>query len=694
MGNARETYEVRDVPETVGWQSMRHYQNRFLNVFSGGWLCGKRYLDVLRECRKFYFGDQYAKNIPNIPRPMLNLCREKVSKIAAKIVGTPFSVMFYSDVDDDKMKSLEDFYDYQMLQMKDKEFTDMVATRAYIDGVCFVYTAYDSDTLGVRGMYRGYLKRRIIPVEQMFVENPYEQDIQAQQYVGYSFETSVGAAKELIRGSDTFRKRAEALLMADNTPETGGRHTDDDRITLVNRFYRDNDGEVCFMVSSQYADLFESPQYLNPAIRAKNPGVGEGSELDKEISDYENIGQRRIDISAVPERQTEGGYRREQGRFWLYPFTYFAPDPDLIDMTMLGQSGVYELIENQKVTNYNYLLATMIVQNYAIPKTLVKPGALKGQVINNDPAQVLVDYSIASTGQWGIKKLEAQATSPELLNFNSMFVNETRQIGGFANLASDTASDTSGYALQQVKQEMNLSLEIPQRRLWDYKKENARVDLMYFKHYIDSAYYFVRMDDSEYQLQSRYREMGADIASISGQPKPPDVRGTYRREITNDDFMGDWQVVIDAEQGIGHSEISESQHFNQVFQYVASGNLDPELVMAFVNSDPGFSRRVRRDLKAGMEVAETSQIAQKNAEIEQYKQVIENLSGQIKEYGQQIQYMNMQVKAYKKATTENAKLNQAVATASAKSEGQVKSDNARGLSGDETDYTMGEDSYF
>jgi hypothetical protein len=166
----------------------------------------------------------------------------------------------------------------------------------------------------------------------------------------------------------------------------------------------------------------------------------------------------------------------------------------------------------------------------------------------------------------------------------------------------------------------------------------------------------------------------------------PPVRNRTPKKIDSDIFLNNYDVCVEVVQGITQSQISESQHYQQVFQYAASGNIDATLMKAWVQADPAFSRKTRENLKSAMNYVENSQLAQKQAEIDSLKQVIERQNATLKYYGQQVQMAQEEVKALKQATKDNARMNEQIAmNAVQKSEGEVKSANARGINGESFD---------
>lgn len=669
--------------ETIAYSCYKRYQDNFLKR-SG-------VLDVLKQSRRYYKGQQYENTNDGLPKPIINICREYVEKVSAKVVGTPYSVDFISESDDRDLHKLDDFYDYQMGMISDKEFNAEVCKRAFIDGVAVVFTSYDRDTYGGKGIYRGFIKRHIVDFEKVFFENPTLEDYQDQRYIGYAETMTVGACRALIEGSKKRKEEIGKLLIPDTYELIDNANIDEDidskTITVITRFFRDEEGEVMFEVCTKYANLYEYPHYLNPKKNEKK--LKTIIDDDNKGEDYLNQQSAHYMSYTKAEEQSDKEYSKCLKIFTRYPVSEFRPYPQ--PNSVLGDSGVGKIIPNQNIINFTLLLQTLIMQSHAMPKYLIKPNALKGQVIDNSPSQIITDYTPYANGNWGITRLNSgDAVNNSLIEFSNNLINITKVTNGFENLTSDNMSgDISGYAYQQYVKQANLTLEIPQKRFWLYIKDNAKTDLNYFRHYVDNAKFYTTMSESEYDMQNSYRNMAMDLQSIGDLPSDgrplPDIKTVQSRDVTKDDFMKDWEVSIDVQQGILGSEISESQHYNQVFQYVASGNLDPDMIQAFMECDPSFSRKVRSNLVKALEASRNSQVAMLKAQIQQYQSTLQDMATQMKGYAQQINLQQKQVEALKKATVENAELNKQVAldakanAGMLQSEGEVKSNNAKGI---------------
>lgn len=689
--------------ETIPYLQCQRYQGDFLYAAN--------VINTLKECREFYYGKQYVDGYASdTPKPVMNICKEGVEKIAAKLTGTKRHVSFLADKPGEDLVKMDRFYEFQQGIMDDEAHIDEITRVGLIDGAAVSFTAYDRDTLKAQGIYEGYLKRHIVPFEQCFFSDPYQPDPQEQRYLGYWFDMDVAAAKALIEADGEERELKEELIASDGSAE--GRQKDADTVRVYTRFFKCG-GEVFFELATQYCYLTSHPHSLNPKYGGGKFAEGlkkEGEKYirgcaqkgDYSVLDYDTDPQRYV-IFEKAVRAKQGSFSKEKSKFSRYPISIFRPYPS--GDCIIGQSFVSMIIPNNKLINYFYLMSALITQNHAMPKILVKPSALGNQVYDTSPNQILVDYSLLQENGgsgWGITRLPgSDAVNSNLLAQANDLIERTRQVYGFANLeGSNFSSDTSGYAYSQMVKQTNLVLEIPQRRLWRFVKENARTDLMYFRHYIDEARYYVRRDPEEVALNEDYRTMAQALIDRGQNPviQPgtvlPRTGDSEWVKVDSKFFDADFTIDMEVEQGIAGSELTESQHFNQIMGYVAQGNMPANLLKVLINADPAISNKTRSRVLTSIEQLEVSQVSQLKARIEQLEQTLRTCQ-QYMQYSQDVvKSLQAKQKATERAAADQNKVAaklvqdkdaQAQAaiqsSANSMSESEVKSLNAKGISG-------------
>lgn len=689
--------------ETIAYQQYRSYYEHFL--LPGG------IIEALNERRRFFRGDQYAKNYAkNAPKPTLNLVQEGVIKIAGKMVGTKRHPTFIADKENEALDDLESFYEYQTKKMN-RELTIADATIvALIDGTSVIFTSFDADTIGTEGLYKGFLKDAVVPFEQTFWSDPWTDDPQDMRYCGYYIDMEVSAVKSLIEGDKNTKEIKSKFIAKEDffagpPPYDFDKITDSDLTRVYVRFFR-IDGETYFEVSTQYVTLTDHPHAINPDVTEKRltelakqlrEASGTDAKGHKLVRDYKTD-PAKYTLYTDAVRQSHSGHVKEKRKFSRYPVAVCIPYPELPRRCILGRSLAAAIIPNQKLYNYCYLLVTLIMQYHAMPKWIAKPGALGNQVIDNTPNQVLIDYTkiqdVGGNG-FGLTRMSSgEAINSNLIEIGDTIAANTRFILGFANLEASGTNIDSGYEYAQRMKQVNLPLEIPQQHVWHFCAELARNDLMYFTHYVDNAKFYSVRSDSEAALNEDYRRMSqAMINSGKSQlPKGTILPKTRRFEVRSIDksfFDDEFDVTIEVEQGIAGSELTESQHYNQIWQYVAQGNLTADKIRMLVNGDPAISRKTRARVGAALEELETSQLAMKDQQIQALQQAVSELQSYMKFSQQVIQHQQAKQKATEQAALEQNRVaaqllrgkEQAAAGGQPMSESEVKSLNAKGISG-------------
>lgn len=690
---------------TTAYDCYRRYKDSFFDQ--------SNLLAVMREARDFYAGRQYKFNTQNdMPKPVMNICREYVEKVSAKILETPCRIEFVSDMEDNALNELDEYYEYLLKNIDNEDAVARMCQNALIDGTGVVITSFDKDTVGSETLFKGFLKRQVISFEDTFWDNPYCEDPQDQLYWGYTFEMEVGAVRDMVEGDEKTRKSKMELIVPDDFFDSSSSMSEEEynaidmkTCSVYVRFFR-VDGDVFFEMSTKYCNIFEYPHSLNPKINGsigkrlmksfernvKKQEMGEGEGL-KDVIDYD-MDYAKYTLFEKAVKETNGGRAKRKSKFSRYPVELLRLYP--VTNRIYGQSSVSLLIANQKLINLIFLYISLIMQYHAMPKWVVKPDALKGQKITNAPNQMIVDYSPITTGtQWGVTRLgSGDAINSNLIAVGGEVITLTRNLGGFSDIVGDSSTnDTSGYALEQKIRQANITLEQPQRRLWRARESMARTDLMYLRHYVDKAKYFVRRSEGYMDLQNNYRDMAQGVVNMNAsqngtQPEAlPPVKKTLVKEVDSKMFDHDFDVTVESEQGVASSEISRAQHYEKIYQYIFQSTIDADKIKAFIKNDPLFDRKTKQSICGSLDALEVSQLQVKNSQIQQLQQMVTQMQGQLTQAANSINMMNERVKAQQKGFQQATKEMQAVnaslmqGSSPTKSESEVKSDNAKGKEG-------------
>lgn len=687
--------EKGHIVPTVGFLQWRRFRDQYLTPNA----------EYFQRCRDFANGVGRKSHPKGVPVPNINIIGEFADKFQAKMCGTKHYVSFVANMEDSDLTRLDQFYESQMEAVGDERITAMAVGEAARVGTAFVVTAFDEDTQGIRGKYRGFLKRRVVRVEDMFFASISTEDIQDQAYVGYAEAMDLDAARALVDDDDERRRKEKCRLicrddyeMTEAITDPGYLETDKDRCTVITRFFRVN-GEVWCETATKYVVLSLHP--LNPDItyaqlKKESEGYMDGEEgnvdeRDRMAPEYRGVDPAKYLVHSKPVRTNEGEYRKTKRKFSRYPISVYRPWP--APNLMWGFSKVATMMDNQLYVNYVYLLVMLIIQNHGCPKYLVKNGALKGQVIDNSPSQVLTDYSYIGGGQWGITRMGAgDSVSTSLIAVGEEMIKTTRSVFGFDNLSQNFSGDTSGYAYQMVTKQMDLTLEVPQMFLWDYFRQNAKTDLQFFQHYLgDKESFFVKKDDSEMMKQNAYMNQVKGMVQAGAVQLPQGeslkLNRYQEQSIDGSVFEQDFDINVEVMQGIEGSAITESQHFQQMFQLASSGNMRPDWTLAWLMADPQFSQKEKTVIKSMFETVQNGKIQELTDQIDQLKGALNQAMQKLQQMAGLNQLAQKQVQAVRKAGEEQSAAQNQMIRSLAKmqpqpeSEGAVKSNNAKGGGG-------------
>ena len=630
----------------------------------------KRYKDntnlsnYIKQSQDFFNGDQYPNaNYKNMIRVTINICKFSAVIKASKICGTPIYLTYTADNYDIDTTALREFDEYNCNKLHLDTFNYQSALNGFVNGTEITFARWDEDDTSYKGIYKGGLVLEHIDPRKFAVANPYIQSIQSQKWVMFWEDMEVGAVKELIEGRNEAEIKEKQKLIVREVAKEDSPDSEKDIDSIAHslcrvytRYFRIN-GEVYFECSTKYCDLFAFPHPLNRRLSEKvikkvveeykksinddEPDENGGLVKDYKI-DYEDIIMQQYDEKVL----TEEDYKDIKEKFSLYPFSIFRPNA--INGSFYGGSDVKALIPIQKGINFANSMTLKSAENNAYNKILVKPDALRGQVITNEPSQVIVDNS-SQTNVWGIKMLETPPVPNGLLDFSDRLLGVTRIVYGFNDVmdGSVTNKDMSGYMLQQMIKQSNTAIEQQQQIFWVYNEEMAEVRLMFYKHYVEKAKYTSEKPDDVYDEEEEARkvllkakENGVKFETMPDATEEDFAKPTHKievKEITGEELYGvHFDISCKAMQGLADSKLVEQQMFENLFMNGQIQNIDPRWLQAYFDSNPAVSPRTRAAIRNAIAKQEKSRIAQ----LERQLQETQQKTLQIMAYCQQLEGIN------------------------------------------------------
>lgn len=690
-------------------------------------------VDSIREDDDFYNGRQWGDYDPTdgFPRVTVNIIKKGVDLIASKVNGTPLYLSYSAFGQNGGGKDctrLTQFDEFVLKDLEDTTFGWQSCVNADVRGTEITYVRWDADDETIKGLYKGGLAYEHIDPRCFAVANPQLPNIQKQAWVMFWSDVPLGACKKMVDEetdlSDREKERRKKFLVRDDTSKRDDILLYKDSmngslIRVYTRFFRIN-GEVCYMCSTQTTDLFAYPKPLSTLV-PEDYGKKAQEAYEKKLSDlnsWKNAegyeGELMPDLDIDYEDVTIGDYgrkansdedhRRLKERFSLYPFAVYTSKP--ISNSIFGFSMTKALIPAQKALNFCYSMVVQCGQNNAFNKIFAKDGALGNQEITNQPGQIITDYSNDVNG-WGIKMAESQPMPNDLTAFGGNFMDIIAKTYGFSDVMSGEISnqDLSGYAVQQMVKQNNTPIEQQQQLFWKYKKDLAKIRIMFYKHYVDEAYYSWDYTDGEVELNEKSRRtliagsaQGLPIQHPDGTDYTPDelemlkkpVEKTHFSSIKGKELWGnDYVISIDAQQGLVDSKLTEEQAFDNLIMNGGVANMDADTFEFVIKCDPAFSPKTRASMLTYARIKREGEIAQYQQQIAQLQQQLQAMQSQLgfqSNYNKNLQAeFESKIKAANRYTKNITDENSALKAQAMQS--QRNSQNGRSLGADGTTMT-------
>lgn len=681
---------------------------------------GSGLVDAVKQTRAFYEGKQFddEENEENAIRVSSNFMKMCAKLKSAKVVGTERYITFTADNDYD-CHVLQRFDEYNIRKLNEKTKSFISVLNAFVDATAVYGYRWDEDDTSYKGIYKGGLVGENYNILGWAVANPFLHSMQNQKWVMYWREADVEGVRELVeREDEEEKKRVQEHIVPDNyTEQDDGvkkEYVNHGLCCLFTRFFR-IEGEVCFMCSTREADLFEFPHFMNPnvnkSIKAKAKKIievyknrdKEENEEDSEKT-FDKVDDYRIDIEDMAIQLgkhnvfTDEEYMKVKEKFYLYPFTFFTPDE--IPDSFYGFCDLRDMVRVQKGYNFAISMVLKCVENNAYNKIIVKEGALQGQEITNEPGQVIVDHTRMTNG-FGIKFAESQPMPNGVVDFARQLFEQTRLIYGFDEVMNGDVSnqDISGYAVQQMIKQSNTSIEQQQQLFWQFEKEKAEIRLMFYRFYVDEAKYTYELPNykvdqeeearqkllarqQQLQAQGKQLEVGGEDLDLTKPTKKYQVRDFSGKEM----FGTNFDVNVDVIQGLADSKLAEAQMWDTLIMNGNIQNMEPEMLEMYLEANPTVPQRSKDTLRAIVEKQKQSENYQLKERLQQALQYLQQVLQYAKELEAQNGYKTNYIDNLTKEFTEKIGVANKVITAQNKalqgaSEGEAKSNNARGIGG-------------
>ena len=532
----------------------------------------------------FYEGKQWAKptkNTKNLPRPVVNIvkmiCRNKKSSILA----TPVKIVYKAE---DEMADVEKFNNFAAYIQKEigQESLDK---RAIGDGVVkgsyFYHYYWDSEAKGKDGIKEGGLRCEIIDPLNIFFSNPTELDEQKQKWILIASREDL----ESVRAKCDEDVDPDEIAADEADNKYGAVEQEGNKLcTVLTRYFR-KDGEV-YCEKATRTVVINKPFPLAPDIEA----------AAKELGLEEDAPNNSLPDNGEDEPLTHEGVRAS-----LYPIV--VGNYEKREKSIYGLGEVEGIIPNQKSINFNLAMSLLNAQEVAWGKYIVLPNALGSQVINNEPGQVLTDYS--QTGN-GIRKMTEQAMQSQPLQLIDTLTQLTRVVTGSSEVMTGETlgASMSGAAIAQLQSQAQQPIEELRDSFWLVKEKQGKVLAQFFK------LFYAEKEFTYDETAPKIDEQGQPILDDLGNIQEEEVQMT---DIFNSSEYAstDFEVVVETTAG---TKASAAGDINALDVLLSKGAIS---IKTYLKAYPKDALSNRTEILKGIEEDEKNQVVQLTQQLQE-----------------------------------------------------------------------------
>ncbi len=549
---------------------------------------------------RFYEGDQWpapTRATRSLPRPVVNFIKMIVRSKKSFILASKARIHYEAELSEVDMSALNDFADYMVKEIGQEELDREAVQEACVEGTYIYHYYWDSEAVGRDGRVAGGMRAELLDPLAVVFENPTQRDEQKQKWIIIVTRETVDSVKaKADKGVDlTAIVPDEADADDYGTVEQDGSKL----CTVLTRYFR-RDGEV-YVEQATKDVCIRAPVPIAPDVEAaraelfSDTPAAEDAEEDGDVDPPNNSLPDAAGKAAEKSRKKEP-LKGERSRAYLYPIVVGQYEPRKKSIYGIGE--VEGLIPNQKYVNTLLGMALLNVMAVAWDKYIAHPNALRHQVINNEPGQVLIDYS--NTNGQGIKRMGGAALSSLPVSLVEAIMTMTRTVTGSAEVMSGETIGTgfSGAAIALLQEAAKHPINDLREAFWNVKKKQGLVMAQFFRLFYQGTEY-VREVEREDEAGKKIK---AKEAAVFDAAKLEGVK---------------FDVVCEATIGTNSSSAGMIALLDQLF---SGGHID---LKTYVRLYPDDALTNKSELVEAVEALEADQLAMAREALKQMQAELE-----------------------------------------------------------------------
>ncbi len=420
--------------------------------------------DITRSIN-FYEGRQWNMDadIKDYPKIVLNIIKQIAQVKHSGILGNNYAFLVDSDSPLSTRK-IEAFIKRLHNQMKIQRKDRKVLKDTFKKGTGILYFYWDKDTRSLMSKSGGRLKAETIDIRNFRVADPSILEIQEQEWVAF-------ATRERIEALEAQFPELKGKLVADTdltTSDTQKEPFEEDEkkqfCTVYTKFFRNEDGEVCFVKSTETV-IVEEETFLNP--------------------DYKGSVKEEPNSTSLPDGKEKKAY--SDVAFTLYPFASLVLEER--DNCFYGIPATLEHIETQKSVNKHFSVYDKGLDDAVLGGYVYRNGVLGEQELTAENGQTIgLDLQFGERWQDVFGKIPTNNIPTDALNYSSMLLGVVRTVSGTTNVTigqSDGAGQSGKQTQMLIERARENTTDLAQA-FKDFKVDQTEIMFMFAKFYYDN----------------------------------------------------------------------------------------------------------------------------------------------------------------------------------------------------------------
>ena len=569
----------------------------------------------LTKYEDYYEGRQDKYMPKGLPHIIVNVVKMIIENKISGILENPIQISYLSNMDMDSTLEMDRFSDYTLKNINFEGLDRKIVKDALLYGLGVAHTYWNEDAVGMDSIARGSMVCEAIHPLMVAVANPYEKDVQKQEWVIVASRESVARAK-LMADDDVDKAQ---IVSDDNEVIAQQIELNEGRlVTVYTRYFR-KDGEVYFEKGTKNV-MLTKPVALNPYIG------------------YAEIKNAKYDPTTAhsPDEKLEKFDRKFKTKWARYPIQFCVLNESA--NYYWGISDVDDIILGQNCINATYALSIKNGIDMQA-KYIVRPDALRGQVITNEIGQVITNFS---KHEDGIKQITGQATmTTEMVNLPLSLSEIIRKVKSASDLITGDigSKELSGNAIALLQTAAERPTESQTRKNQLFAIEMGKTFLLYYKFFYEQAQYAYDINGFEkHEMKQKYN-----------LPDDMEIPSRIVTRFNGSKYL-DMSFDIQVEAGAGgrFSQINQLNFIQSFMQMMP--NLDTNQQMFFIKATPSYILKDKKDLIAMIQEQQLSENAMLKQQLNQKDEMIQILTRSNQYGGQIIKFMKAYMDNYQKET--------------------------------------------